>query len=162
MGKTSPLTIEQQETLRLVYAQTESFTRAAEAVGCSVSTAHRYITQIFPNNDDGFEDLRTDMKVSILDKMKEVQRVYLEEMMKPERVKQASPRDLSAIFETVTKNAQLLSGKATERFESTVKNISLDELTPAQRKEMAKLRAKLAEGEQTPVADIVDETLVEA
>jgi hypothetical protein len=107
------ITPEQIETIKAIYAETESLTRAAEAAGVSLSTASNYV-----RSNDEFEEVRSEKRFDIIEAIARARQLYAEHLAKPEVVAQADPKDAATVLGILTDKHQLLTGKATERKEN--------------------------------------------
>jgi predicted transcriptional regulator len=122
------LTDEQIERLHLEYAQTGRLRAAARVVGVSPSTAKRYIDQERANPDSVLEQVRTQKRIDIAEKIAEVQIVILEALKSPEKIAKASYQELSTSYGILTDKHQLITGQATERHEHRDIDTSRDQL----------------------------------
>ena len=138
------LTVEQIETIRATYALTKSYTAAANAAGCSINGAKRYITSV----DDEFADLRKEKTAitieAIIVKISRVQERLLDAMLDPSKVEKASMQELATSLGIVTDKRQLLAGDPTSRSEN-VSNDASTRLTPEQMEQAARIRERLSE-----------------
>lgn len=109
----------QIETIKSIYAESGSIEGAARAARVSWSTARKYI-----GNTDQYESIREEKRVDIIAKIAEVQIKLLDAMVDDAHLTKASMNELGVSFGIVTDKHQLLTGKATERYEH-------NDITPA-------------------------------
>jgi molybdenum-dependent DNA-binding transcriptional regulator ModE len=110
------ITPKQIEQIKAIYAETESLTAAAKAVGVSWATAEKYA-----KSSDEFEELRVEKRTvligSIAAELAEVRQLYLNRLKEPGVIAETSARDAALIIGITTDKFQLVTGEATERSE---------------------------------------------
>lgn len=110
------ITPEKIETIKAVFAETDSLTAAAKAACVSMGTASKYA-----KSSDEFEELRTEKRAlvigSIAEELAEVRQLYLNHLKEVSVIAAASAKDAATVIGIVTDKEQLLTGKPTERSE---------------------------------------------
>lgn len=138
MTRGLPLTDWQTETIRAVWLLTENGSEAARAAGCSSSAANKYIREHL----DELRMERQQKRPELVD----VLTVLLERLVSvsfdPLKIQQATLADTLRGIGILTDKIQLISGNATVRTESVA--VDPGRLTPEEREQAAKIRAKLA------------------
>lgn len=137
MAQGARLSDMQIETIRAVFAEGGSLGEAAREAGCAKNSARKYA----PPPNDELAQLRTQKRADIITRIAEVRSLYLEHLAQPDVMSIATARDAATIVGILTDKHQLLSGAATERKE--VSAIDPDRLTPEEKAQAARLRAKL-------------------
>jgi molybdenum-dependent DNA-binding transcriptional regulator ModE len=137
MAQGQRLSDRQIETIRLAYAETGSVTAAARAAGCSRSAARSHLTAA----PDNLAELRQEKRADIVAEIAHVRLVLLTAMGSAEKIAKASMAELATSFGILTDKHQLLTGGATSRPDTG--RVEPGRLTPEEREQAARLRAKL-------------------
>lgn len=112
MAQGKAITDEQIELIKATFAETGSVRASARAAKVSVSTAKKYA-----GSRDGFEQLRTEKRVDIIESLADARIILLASMVDESALKKASLHEKAVAFGIVTDKHQLLTGEATERHE---------------------------------------------
>jgi hypothetical protein len=141
MAQGVPLSDEQILVIREVWIATGNGSAAARACGCSARAANAYIAE----QRDELLQLRQHKKgtTHLADAFREAALSLLAAALGSDKVGAASTKDLIISAATALDKAQLLSGLPTNRTE----NVGADPravLTPEEREQAARIRAKLA------------------
>jgi hypothetical protein len=133
----APISDEQIEILKATYAETGVIRSAARAAHVSVSTAKKYV-----DSNDGFEQARTEKRLTIIDYIATAQVKLIESMVDAATLAKASLQEKAVAFGIVTDKGLLLTGQATSRSE-TITDPSA-RLTPDEMEAAARIREKFA------------------
>ncbi len=136
MAQGKVITDQQIETIKSIFAETGSLTDAGRAAGCSLSTAKKYA-----GSRDEFEQIRTEKRIDIIDKIAEVQIVLLNEMAAERHLQKSSITELGVAFGIISDKRLLLTGQATHRIEFG--EIDPGKLTPEEREQARVFREKM-------------------
>lgn len=129
---------EQIEQIKATFAETGSLTATAKAAGCGLATAKKYAT-----NFDQFEELRTQKRVGIIERIAVAQGKLIDAMVDDAHLAKASVQELATAFGIVTDKQLLLTGQPTSRTE-TMQADPAARLTPEEMEQAARIRERMA------------------
>jgi hypothetical protein len=139
------ITPEQIETIKAIYAETGSVTKAADASGVSRPAASNYV-----KSDDEFDEVRREKRHDIIEAIAHARRLYAEHLAKPDIVAATDSRDAATVLGILTDKHQLLTGQATERRESRNLTSARDDL----KRRIAEMTRRRAEGNVPDLGDL--------
>lgn len=138
MKRGTPVSDETIEIIKATFAETGNLRASARAAGCSVATAKKYA-----GSRDQFEQVRTEKRLDIIDRIKDAQVKMIDAMIDPEKLAKSSLHDIGIAFGIVTDKGLLLSGQATSRTENLTKDPATI-LTPEEMVQAAAIRERFA------------------
>jgi hypothetical protein len=114
MGRGRVTPDETIEKIKATYALNGNARETSRVLGVSFETVRKYIS---PDDKDQFSQIRSEKRIDIIEKAKDVQIKLLEAMIDPKKLAEAKLSEVGVAFGIVTEKIQLLSGEATERHE---------------------------------------------
>lgn len=133
-----PITDEQIEIIKAVFAETGKIDAAAKTAGVSWSTAQKYA-----GSRDEYESLRAEKRLTIIERIAVAQGVLIDAMTDTDKLAKASLQEIGVVFGIVTDKGLLMTGQATSRNE-TIGGDPAARLTPEEMEQAARIRERFA------------------
>lgn len=94
------ITVEEEEEVLFHFAATRSIHKAASSCGITLDKVRAIVYA--PQNQDHLGELRTAMRMSIVEKIGETQTVLLDELQNPTKLNDSSLTQIASVFETIS------------------------------------------------------------
>lgn len=150
------LTDWQKEALVDAFAESGNVSQAARQIGVDYKVAYPWIRA----NMEHVLEIRKAKQITILEQIKYVRRLVLEELADPARLKKASNHDLALLFGIFTDKINVIEGSPTSHVR--VEHSAAVVLSPEEREKARELRAKLLEEGMRPPVHRTESQIIDA